>query len=149
MNPLTKSAISSTSSNQSHNLSLIHSISNGAVPNLVYDTQPNVQCQNGSLGIPNKIPTESTTNYRGSNQTNYISNNPPRSPSPNLFTNKEFGGTVEAIRNRFTSDNYTPSPKKPQNYAVTSPVLYQQQHYPLLDNLKHISEHEIRRNKKG
>ena len=149
MNPLTKSAISSTSSNPSHNRSLIHSISNGSVPNLVYDTQPNVQCQNGSLGIPNKIPTESTTNYRGNNQTNSISNNPPRSPSPNLFTNKEFGGTVEAIRNRFTSDNYTPSPKKPQNCAVTSPVLYQQQHYPLLDNLKHISENEIRRNKKG
>ena len=149
MNQLTKSAISSTSSNPSHNRSLIHSISNGAVPNLAYDTQPNVQCQNGSLGIPNKIPTESTTNYRGNNQTNSISNNLPRSPSPNLFTNKEFGGTVDAIRNRFTSDNYTPSPKKPNNYEATSPVLYQQQHYPLLDNLKHISEHEIRRNKKG
>ena len=149
MHPHTKNAISSASSNHSHNLSLIHSKSNGAVPNLIYDTQPNGQCQNASLGIPHKIPPASTTDYRGSNQTNSISNNPPRSPSPNLFTNKEFGGTVEAIRNRFTSDNYTPSPKKPNYYAVTSPLLCQQQHYPLLDNLKHISEHEIRRNKKG
>ena len=149
MLPLTTNAISSNSSNYLHNLSLIHSKTNGAVNNLFHDTQPQPQCHNDSLGIPNQSPSASTTNCIGNNRTYSISNNPPRSPSPNLFTDKEFGGTVEAIRNRFTSDNYTPSPKKPNNYTVTSPVSYQQQQYPLLDNLKHISESEIRRNKKG
>ena len=149
MHPQTTNAISSTSSNYSHNLSLVHGKSNGAVNNFFYDTQLRSQCQNENLGIPNKYPSESTNDYRGYNQKKSMSNNLPRSSSPNLFTDKQFGGTVEEIRNRFTSNNNTPSPQKPNTYTVTSPSLYQQHQYPLLDNLKHISESEIRRNKKG
>ena len=84
------------------------------------------------------IPDRSSSPYL-SNQERSVVTSPARSSSPNLFENKEYGGTMEQIRNRFTS-----SPKNKFG-AHSSPS----QPYPLLEDLKNVSESEIRRNKKG
>ena len=86
------------------------------------------------LGIPDK----SSSPHVPSHQINRAKS-PERTTSPNLFDNREYGGTLEQIRNRFTY-----SPKNGFNVG-SSPA----QQYPLLEDLKNVSESEIRRNKKG
>ena len=80
------------------------------------------------------LPDTSTPYYRQSRQ---LTPSPVRTPSPNIFETREFGGTVEDIKTRFTS-----SPLRCQNTSS-------QQQYPLLQNLNEVNESEVRRNKKG
>ena len=95
-----------------------------------------------TLGIPqtsSSSPSPYYKTYQGASMAS-----PNRSSSPNLFENKEYGGTVDDIKNRFTNS--------PTNYKFGQSSTHQQHHpqsYPLLENLKNVSESEIRRNKKG
>ena len=94
-----------------------------------------------TLGIPQT--SSSPSPYYKTYQGTPISS-PNRSSSPNLFENKEYGGTVDDIKNRFTNS--------PTNYKFGQSSNHQQHHpqsFPLLENLKNVSESEIRRNKKG
>ena len=84
------------------------------------------------------IPDRSSSPHVPSQQI-HKAKTPERTSSPNLFDNREYGGTLEQIRNRFTY-----SPKNGFNVG-SSPA----QQYPLLEDLKNVSESEIRRNKKG
>jgi hypothetical protein len=95
-----------------------------------------------TLGIPQTSSSSPSPYYKTYQGTSLAS--PNRSSSPNLFENKEYGGTVDDIKNRFTNS--------PTNYKFGQSSSHQQQHqqsYPLLENLKNVSESEIRRNKKG
>ena len=91
-----------------------------------YNAYPRAQ----HLGLPD---TSSLYDRQNRQQTP----SPVRTSSPNIFENREFGGTINDIKTRFT----------------TSPIKYQnttnQQEYPLLQNIKGVDEAEIRRNKKG
>ena len=107
--------------------------------NIIRNRQINSNHGSGShniqyLGIPDRsssphVPTQKL----------HKTKSPERASSPNLFDNREYGGTLEQIRNRFTY-----SPKNGFNVG-SCPA----QQYPLLEDLKNISESEIRRNKKG
>ena len=128
------SAINSSSYKQQGNVSLYpsqnHTLSNHKNHAYYGPRSNNVH----HLGIPDRssspnVPSQNVPSFRSPNRAN----------SPNLFENKEYGGTLEQIRNRFTN-----SPQNNLN-KHSSPS----QQYPLLEDLKNVSESEIRRNKKG
>ena len=96
------------------------------------------------LGIPK---VSSSPCYKQYGQS---SSQPIRTSSPNLFEDREFGGTMNDIKNRLYTSSSPSRLIRPDNTTSNQQQPEQQQQvFPLLEDLKNVSESEIRRNKKG